>query len=291
MDVRFLKEERSIIDSRGTRDQGELPPEKRQQKSLFFPEPRASFDDLWLFSGGDLVCWAEWTVRKLQYGYHRLYYVRGGRAWYITDGKRYALKQGHLYLFPAYPHCYGIEHDPKEPLNVLWCHFELHPGLVNDLIEFDPAGDEQIMTALRLWADVTGLEKPGNELYHIVSLLLHLLGRSVPFAYTDHPFGEVEKYIDRHLSEKMTVETLAARFGYSRAYFTREFTKAYKMSPGTYLKILRMSRATEMLRSGLSVDDVCSGMGYSDKKVFFRAFKAYHGVTTTEFLENNRTGP
>ena len=168
MDVRFLKEERQIINSGGSLDQGELPPRQKAQKSLFFPEPRTSFDSLWLFSGGDLTCWDTWMVRRQQYSYHRLYYVRGGEARYITGDRKRDLVPGCLYLFPTYPRAYRIEHNPESPLNVLWCHFELHPSLTDGLLEFNPAEDEEVLAALNLWTQVAKLDQPGNEMYHII---------------------------------------------------------------------------------------------------------------------------
>lgn len=291
MDVRFLKEERQIIDSKGTRDQGELPPRQKTQKSLFFPEPRASFDSLWLFSGGDLTCWQEWTVREQQYSYHRLYYVRGGNACYTSGEKKVPLRQGRLYLFPCYPVSYRIEHDPDTPLQVMWCHFELHPNLTEDLIEYDPSSDPQMQMVLALWSQVCTLRQPGNEMYHAVSLLMHLLERRINLHYAQHTFGEIEKYIKEHLSDELSVAELSSRFGYSRSYFSRMFKEAFKMSPGEYVRTIRMSRAAELLVSGITVDEICVRMGYSDKKVFFRAFKSYHGMTTSAYVKNHRAQP
>ena len=291
MNIRFLTEQQMYMDHNGSADQGVLPPEHICEESLYFPEHRSSFNGIRLYCGSYVVCWKTWMVSDQQYSYHRLYYVCGGRAWYIAEGKKYLLKKNHLYILPVYPHHYSMEHDPSDPLEVLWCHFEIEPMLTNSLIEYDPGKDDEISAILAVWRAVTRLPKPGNEMYHTIALLLHVLERRVPFYYKDHPLIAVEKYMNDHIREHFTVEQLASEFGYSRAYFSREFKNVFNVSPARYMQITRMTRAAQMLRSGARVDEVCLALGYSDKKVFFRAFKAYHGMTTAQYTNKHKLQP
>ncbi len=142
-----------------------------------------------------------------------------------------------------------------------------------------------------MWRRVVDLKQPGNEIRCVVLLILYLLERRVPFSYASYPFKGIERYISEHIADKVNAETLAANFGYERSYFSRKFKSVFSLSPGEYIKIIRLSRAASLLKYGASIDSVCAQLGYADKKVFSRAFKAYTGVCPSKYEKNHKMQP
>lgn len=62
---------------------------------------------------------------------------------------------------------------------------------------------------------------------------------------------EVCRYIEAHLDEPLTLDTLATVSGYSPAHLQREFVALMGSSPRAYQKALRLKRLKDGLRAGL----------------------------------------
>jgi len=257
---------------------------------LVFPlESRMRFENVSLLEGCYIECPPAWLVYNLRYSYHRMYYIIDGEAYYQKEGgPKVPLKKNHLYIFPSQSIRYQIRHDPQHPLHVTWCHFEIVPDIVNDLIEIDASGDADLQQMIDMWNRIVHLEKPGNEMYHILSMILYHLERQNKFSYADLYFEGLEQYILDHLSGDLSVNALAERYGYERSYFSRKFQEIYHISPKEYLRAVRMNRAANMLVFGFSIDQICSAIGYSDKKVFSRAFKTYFNMSPTEYIKYHK---
>ena len=257
-----------------------FPKEDRQ----YYPiENGKRFEVVELLEGGCLTCPPMWKVPMRRYSYHRLYYIYGGDVVCSFDDTEVKLLAGHLYVFPSKHTPYGISHRAEAPLKVLWCHFGLIPDFKNNLIDIDVSRIPTLSRAIDTWREVSDLSRPGNEIYHLLCIILYLIDREVDLQFTDNRLEDVERYMARRIDAGISVEDLARHFGYTRSHFTRKFMEIYGLSPGDYLRMLRMSKASNMLLSGDDLEQVCVAIGFSDKKVFSRAFKQYFGVSPTEF--------
>ncbi len=212
-----------------------------EHREVFPLESRQRFERVNVLEGCFFLCPPDWSVYNLRYNYHRLYYIYDGEATYFEGDRRVPLRKGRLYVFPSQSKRYAITHNPERPLRVLWCHFEMLPDIVNDLIEFDPSRDQDFLELLGIWRRIVDLPQPGNESNCIVLLMLYMLERRVPFSYASHPFDGIERYISEHIADSLNVERLAANFGYGRSHFSRKFKKEFNLSPGEYIKTIRMS--------------------------------------------------
>ncbi len=108
-----------------------------------------------------------------------------------------------------------------------------------------------------------------------------------PEAKTDNPnFNRMIAYIDENYGEKITLEMLAEKFGFSRNYICGLFAKHLNTSLTCYLTDIRMKRAKEMLsdRAAL-VKEVALACGYKEYYYFFRVFKAYFGMSPKEMQD------
>lgn len=96
--------------------------------------------------------------------------------------------------------------------------------------------------------------------------------------------GQAVEYINDHYAEKISVEQLAAQFGYDQRRFTYLFERDVGMRPMNYVTDLRIRRSREMLKSSACpVSHVAEWVGYSDSFYFSRQFKKYMGMSPTEF--------
>src|SRR6201990_1650300 len=87
---------------------------------------------------------------------------------------------------------------------------------------------------------------------------------------------------DARYAEPLEVADLAAAAGLSRAHFSREFRRAFGVSPHAYLLTRRLERAAALLRAtDRSVADVCFSVGLQSLGSFTTSFTRTYGVSPT----------
>lgn len=103
---------------------------------------------------------------------------------------------------------------------------------------------------------------------------------------TDLLAPAIEFIHKNYTSDKISISNLAEICGVSETYFRRIFQKAYGISPLKYINRLRISRARELLGSGMySVAEVSFLSGFNDEAYFSREFKKVVGVCPSEYLK------
>lgn len=96
-------------------------------------------------------------------------------------------------------------------------------------------------------------------------------------------------YIEKHLSESLSVKQLAAISYVSPDHLTRIFKKKYNQTVSDYITEKRMNLAGELLREGhLTVTMVSDSVGFTNYSYFTEQFKKYYGMTPREFQKEHR---
>lgn len=85
------------------------------------------------------------------------------------------------------------------------------------------------------------------------------------------------------------VGDLSQHLGLSRKHFNDVFTRHIGVSPKTYARIIRFSRACEMIQArvggpALPLTQIAAACGYADQAHFNREFRAMAGTTPTSML-------
>ncbi|MGE5407792.1 MAG: helix-turn-helix domain-containing protein [Syntrophothermus sp.] len=89
---------------------------------------------------------------------------------------------------------------------------------------------------------------------------------------------------DARFAEPLTVADLAAAAGLSRAHFSREFRRAFGVSPHAHLLTRRLERAAALLRAtDRSVAEICLDVGLTSVGSFTTSFKRAYGRTPTAY--------
>lgn len=101
-----------------------------------------------------------------------------------------------------------------------------------------------------------------------------------PRQHGDSAVLEVQRHMDRHYGETLTVPKLARIAALSERSFVRRFTAATALPPASYLQALRIEKARGALeRTAASVAQIAWDCGYRDTAAFARAFKSVTGLT------------
>lgn len=98
-------------------------------------------------------------------------------------------------------------------------------------------------------------------------------------------------YIEEHFcNEKISAEAIAAMCGISYSYLKLLFIKRYGVPPLKYALQMKINYACDLLLSGLyTVTQTSDRCGYSDPAFFSRQFKAYIGISPSEFIDKYKS--
>lgn len=91
-------------------------------------------------------------------------------------------------------------------------------------------------------------------------------------------------YMELHLDEKMTIDSLCRRFYLSPTTFKKYFRSVYDQPVHSWLLQKRMEKAGELLRySSMTVLEIAQSVGYSSLSQFNVVFKKYYHCTPREY--------
>lgn len=87
-------------------------------------------------------------------------------------------------------------------------------------------------------------------------------------------------YIKRSYSGKLTLEDTAHYVGFSPAYFSKVFKEEMGVTFNRYLGNLRVEHSKKLLLfSTLSLNEICSAVGFEDQSYYVKVFRRYTGMT------------
>jgi AraC-like DNA-binding protein len=239
---------------------------------------------------GYVICPVKWNLPTKVFPFHRFYYVLGGRAHYSSAERDEDLVPGNLYILPSF-RPYSVSHDPAYPLEVVYFHLEIMPDITNDILQIPVAPgslEESLLQTMRHFSDIHDVQSL-EELSRV--LVRYIVAVYRPLIVYDPRLEKVMRFIELHLTEKITIDTLADIACMERAYFTRFFKKQYKVPPMRYVLRQKMSLAARELVSGALVSQAAKITAYDDEKAFSRAFKKIYLVPPSEYSKSHNLQP
>ena len=97
-------------------------------------------------------------------------------------------------------------------------------------------------------------------------------------------FQELLDYIDKHYAEDLTLEHASSMLHFSPSHFSKTFKKLMGMNYVTYLGMVRVEQAIQMLSTNqYRMIDIALECGFSNIRSFNRTFKEITGYTPTDF--------
>ena len=97
-------------------------------------------------------------------------------------------------------------------------------------------------------------------------------------------FSKIAEYLNEHLDEPITVETVTKKFAINRNKLNDIFMKQASMTCHDYLLNLRLDLAKVMLtNTELPINEISSRIGYPDANYFAKLFKNVTGRTPSQY--------
>ncbi len=232
----------------------------------------------------------DWHVHETcSAGFCRVYFLTGGCVTYSDLQQTRQLDIGKLYVFPSHTP-YSITHDEEDRLCCLWYHFDLFPAVVDKLIEFTP--EESLSALLRALILEVGNEHEHSGYYtNLVQALESYILEQGSFTSPDPALLEILRCIRASYTDhNFSVDHISTAFGYSTEHFIRSFKRSMNITPYQYVTGLRMAEAVRLLMDGVPVGRIAEMVGYSESKVFARAFTERYGIPPSKYREYYHPG-
>ena len=100
---------------------------------------------------------------------------------------------------------------------------------------------------------------------------------------------QAQQYITSHVREKLSVPVVAKNAQVSASYLTALFHKHLQISPGEYIRRIKLQESKQMIREGnMNFTEISEALQYSTVHHFSRQFKEKFGITPTEYAKSVR---
>lgn len=119
----------------------------------------------------------------------------------------------------------------------------------------------------------------------LLKILIYYI-TSEKFFHYDHSiqFESIDRYIDEHIREKITVDSICKHFHIQRHILYAKFDREAGDSIQEYIIKKRIRKAQQLLSStNMSVSQISANVGYPEYNYFFRIFKARVGETPLQY--------
>lgn len=240
--------------------------------------------------------------------YCEIYFFVRGKIEYLVEGSKYPLPDNSLMIMrPAEAHTPKIIEDAcyeryavNFPLSFV--HridpegMLLRPFFDRPLGKNNFYSDEEIDMDLlkKLFDEMCSVTENEYEKRLTVTTHIDMLLDMISRAFSKKNTGEFipkslsEKiivYIEKHISEELSVPKLAEHFHLSSSQFTRVFKQATGAAPWEYITKKRLTAAKEKIRSGYTAKNACEACGFNDYSAFYRAYAKHFGISPKERVE------
>jgi two-component system response regulator YesN len=98
----------------------------------------------------------------------------------------------------------------------------------------------------------------------------------------------VKKYIKEHITQKLSLNDIAALYGISPNYLSALFKKYNNCGYSEYITEQKIAKAKRMLtEDNMKVYEVADALGFESAFYFSKVFKKVAGISPSEYLNEH----
>ena len=231
-----------------------------------------------------------------------LTYVDQGAIHSVVDGQDSLLKQGDLVIYG--PDQWHMQYaDIGVAPRFVTISFDVLGGDLTPLLNRKFTVPQHIASIIqKMLREQERMDDFSQQLIisHLDSLLLNLLreaaqpsGSRLQTSNSVHSENEIirqaQQFISSHIREKLSVPVVARQVDVSPSYLTALFHKNLQISPGEYIRRIKLQESKQMIReNNLNFTEIAAALQYSTVHHFSRQFKEKFGITPTEYAKSVR---
>ena len=230
-----------------------------------------------------------------------LTYVDQGSLHSVADGKDLLIEQGDMVLYA--PNQWHMQHaDIDVAPRYVTISFDVSGGDLSSLYVRKIKPSQKAVALLQQILreqDRTDLYSGDMIISLLTQLLLTLLREADQPAEKMQPSNSVrseneiirraQQYIGTHIRDKLSVPIVAKNAGISPSYLTALFQKHLQISPGEYIRRIKLQESKQMIREdAMNFTEIAAVLKYSTVHHFSRQFKEKFGITPSEYAKSVR---
>lgn len=109
--------------------------------------------------------------------------------------------------------------------------------------------------------------------------------------YKEHLINSIQKYIDSHIEERLSLNDVAAVFGLSPNYLSTLFKKTCSIGFSEYITQGKISRAKNLLlEQDMKIYEIAEHLGFESAFYFSKVFKKVEGISPREYIQGHISG-
>lgn len=110
--------------------------------------------------------------------------------------------------------------------------------------------------------------------------------------YKAHVITNVQHYIDNHITEKLSLNEVAAVFGLSPNYLSILFKKNSSLGFSEYISQAKVKKAKALLlEQNMKIYEAADSLGFESAFYFSKVFKKVTGLSPRDFIQQNTENP
>lgn len=231
-----------------------------------------------------------------------LYYFIAGKTVFHIEGTEYIPERGDiLFIRPAEAHYTSVDNNYPYERAVINFDISMFDGIDPERTLLKPlferkAGKLNLYKNFRFKDElhktcIENMMTSGvNDKLNVYSNLFLLLNEiSKVFSDTaaeqeqiDSVEYKIIRYVNKHLCEKLTLDSVCDKFYISKPQLCRIFKKATGTTMGQYITVKRLVTARKLLHDGAKPTTVYSECGFGDYSTFYRAYVKNFGEAPSE---------
>lgn len=245
---------------------------------------------------------------------HEIYLLLDGHIQYFVENACYEMNAGSLILFsnreihkaintaneaftrlvihvnPAFirPYC-------TPDTNLLDC-FHREPAIGNLVLLSKEEYEALVTMATTIENAIKNRCSYGSDLTAVTTLIQILIlinqawhktssSRTAP---RPHRAQAIMSYIDKNLTDPMTLDSISQALSLDKYYLSHLFKSETESSIFQYIVVKRVALAKELLSQGHTVSEACHLSGFNDYSNFIRTFRQTTGYTPGQFKRLSR---
>ena len=101
---------------------------------------------------------------------------------------------------------------------------------------------------------------------------------------------EILHYCKQNYQTDISIEKMSKDLRISKSYISHAFSNKVKMSFRTYINLLRLYEAVNLLENtSKNITEIASEAGFESIRTFNRAFKAQYGISPAQYRKKIKT--
>lgn len=245
---------------------------------------------------------------------YEIYYSISGGKQFLIDNRFYDIEPGDIFFINQYESHYLTQVDTGIHERIV---ISVYPDYLQSLssadtdlshcftcredgiphkLHFDAEMSKRFIYLIHKITDTSGFGSDLTEQCAFTELMVFLnkifyhSSHSVQAEITVTNHAQVDDiltYINRHISEELTLDALSAHFYLSSSYLCRIFKSTTGTTINKYITARRITIAKALLNEGLSVTEACEKCGFNDYSNFLKAFTKAVGISPKKYAQFN----